>query len=103
MYDPPKSAAWKRDIKAQLRREKNHKVREGALSVALEFYLSRPKSLPKSATRHIKRPDVDNLAKAVLDAMRGEVYRDDAQIEQLRVSKRYSESTGVTIDIEELT
>ena len=38
-----------------------------------------------------KIPDIDNLAKFVLDAMNGVFYKDDKQICQLHCSKNYTE------------
>jgi len=36
---------------------------------------------------HTKRPDIDNLAKAVKDAMKGVVYHDDSQIVEAHLYK----------------
>lgn len=38
-----------------------------------------------------KRPDADNIAKAVCDALNGTAYGDDAQIVRLQVKKVYGE------------
>jgi Holliday junction resolvase RusA-like endonuclease len=46
------------------------------------------------------RPDVDNYAKAVLDALNEVVFRDDSQVVQLIAGKRYSERPGLSIRIE---
>lgn len=35
------------------------------------------------------KPDADNIAKAILDALNGIAYHDDAQITSLHVNKRY--------------
>ena len=70
-----------------------------SVSVDLVFTFPRPKSLPKKVTHHIKKPDVDNLAKAVLDALNGIIYRDDSQVNKLSVSKLYGSDTGVIIEI----
>lgn len=37
---------------------------------------------------HTAKPDADNLAKAVLDALNGTAWRDDAQVSRLHVVKR---------------
>lgn len=39
--------------------------------------------------RPTKKPDTDNLAKIICDALNGVVYYDDAQITTLHVIKRY--------------
>jgi Holliday junction resolvase RusA-like endonuclease len=37
------------------------------------------------------KPDIDNVAKIVLDALNGIVFEDDAQVHALRVFKAYGE------------
>ena len=49
-----------------------------------------------------KKPDVDNVAKSILDALNKIAYRDDKQIIHLEVTKRYSDFTNAEIIIEEL-
>ena len=45
------------------------------------------------------KPDADNIAKAICDALNGIAYRDDAQITCLIVEKQYAEEAGVTVHI----
>jgi Holliday junction resolvase RusA-like endonuclease len=67
----------------------------------LTFYMQRPKSLPKKVKHHMKKPDVDNLAKGVKDALEGIFYRNDSQVCDLRVKKVYCEEhPGVQVSIE---
>ena len=47
------------------------------------------------------RPDVDNIAKTVLDGMNGVIYADDAQVTYLKVSKKYAEEGSVTVWLSE--
>ncbi len=63
-----------------------------ALSVRLTFGMPRPsskvwkrKAMPMYP--HTAKPDVDNLAKAVLDALNGIAYLDDRQVAHLEVFK----------------
>lgn len=37
-----------------------------------------------------KKPDIDNIAKVVLDALNGVAYHDDSQVTNLKVRKRYT-------------
>ncbi len=37
-----------------------------------------------------KKPDIDNIAKAVLDGLNGVAYKDDSQVTHLKVRKRYT-------------
>lgn len=97
VYDPATSRDWKRTVLAQVLEHKPPTPVEGPLSMTLHFFLPRPRSLPKRVEFPTTRPDLDNFAKAVLDALRGVIYRDDAQIVHLSVSKHYNDVPGVSI------
>jgi Holliday junction resolvase RusA-like endonuclease len=59
----------------------------GAVMVSLGFRLRAPK---RRVRFHAKvRPDIDKLARGVLDALTGIVYVDDAQVTDLTASKIY--------------
>ena len=60
---------------------------DGPVEVRASFYLPRPKSV-KRASPTVK-PDLDKLARGLLDALTNVVYRDDAQVTNLQVSKHY--------------
>ena len=63
----------------------------GAIRVDVEFYLPRPKSLPK--TRDVamtKKPDADKLLRCVLDALAGVLFRDDSQVTKITTGKQYA-------------
>lgn len=49
-----------------------------------------------------KKPDIDNVVKAVLDALNGVAYRDDTQVVELHVRKSYSEKPRVEVSIEKI-
>jgi Holliday junction resolvase RusA-like endonuclease len=64
----------------------------GPLFVSIKFIFPRPKGMRwknKPMPRYAKtsKPDADNLAKAVLDALNGIVWDDDAQVFDLRIIK----------------
>lgn len=44
-----------------------------------------------------KKPDADNVLKAIKDGMNGVVYRDDAQVFDIRLHKRYGTDPHVAI------
>lgn len=46
-----------------------------------------------------RRPDIDKLARAVLDALTGSVWRDDGQVVILDVAKRYADTPSTIITI----
>ena len=47
------------------------------------------------------KPDVDNIAKAVLDALNGVIWVDDKQVVELTVKKYYGTSNEIQIEIED--
>jgi len=50
----------------------------------------------------VVRPDVDNIAKIILDALNKIVYQDDSQVCDLHITKKYGEEDRITIVLEEL-
>lgn len=48
-----------------------------------------------------KKPDCDNIAKTILDALNGLAYDDDAQVVYLSVYKLYSRVDRVTVRLSE--
>lgn len=78
-------------------------LRDCRVLVTLRFNLPKPASYPKRVVHHTKKPDVDNLAKAILDGLvRGRVMEDDGLVTDLVTQKRYVEPghpEGVEIDL----
>lgn len=76
---------------------------KGRVLLSLRFNLQKPKSYPKSVVHHTKKPDVDNLAKAVMDGLvKGRIIEDDNLVTDLAVYKRYAtplHPVGVEIDL----
>jgi crossover junction endodeoxyribonuclease RusA len=76
---------------------------DGPVTVTLKFVMPRPVSTPKRSTPPaVKRPDVDKLARAVLDGITGTAIADDSQVTLLVAHKRLAEiaeTPGVVIEI----
>lgn len=49
-----------------------------------------------------KKPDIDNVEKAIFDGMNGVVWKDDVQAVQVSKRKRYAETPGVVVIVREL-
>lgn len=113
MYDPNKSRKYKQEIAGLIAADMlkyKQGMMTGPLKVMLNFYFKVPASYTNKRRQDIidgvelftKRPDVDNLAKAVLDGLNGVLYTDDSQIVELRVCKHYGESAKIHLDVIEL-
>lgn len=97
-YTPDKTADWENSVRAQALEHRPEKLLDGPLGVGLVFHLPRPKSAKKRRFPHT-RPDLDNLTKAVLDALRGVIYLDDSRIVSKYTVKVYSDEPGVLVSI----
>ena len=78
---------------------------EGAIKMSIVFQFKKPKSWSKkkreAAFWHTQKPDADNLAKAVKDALNGLAYRDDSQICDMDLVKIWGENDRITIELGE--
>lgn len=109
VYTDSKTKAYEASIKAIAAVKMRGRERfEGPLSVSLRFRLGLPKSMPKylrqaylSGERiYAGGPDVDNMAKSILDGMNEVCFADDKQIVRLFVTKTAAEQPGVDVRIE---
>lgn len=107
-YTPAKTAKYEKEI-AEYYASNEGTLFENAIRVKIIFAMPIPKSFSKKirlkiATgeyNHTKKPDVDNMAKAVLDALNGVAYTDDSLITHLTVGKHYSNNPGIWLTIKE--
>lgn len=78
---------------------------EGALWMQVTAFFQPPKSAPKRNPLCwvTKKPDGSNVLKAVEDALNGVVYRDDAQVADVRIVRRYDARPRVVVSIGLLT
>lgn len=83
---------------------------DGACSIHVEAVYAMPKSMSRvkqsqalaGVIRPTKKPDGDNILKAVCDGINGVVWRDDVQAVDARVVKRYGVTPGVHVVVEVL-
>ena len=107
--DSKKAAPWAALVShAAARAMEGRDPWAGPLSVAITFYLPRPKShfkrngeLKPTAPRFVAtKPDGDKLLRCSWDALTGIVFRDDSQIVEWSGSKVYGKP-GATFEIVE--
>ena len=99
----PKLKKWEAVIRQAVRGEE---FLTGPISLNLKFCLPIPKSTSKkrrlTLNWQIKKPDIDKLARAVLDSLTGVIYKDDSQVAKLTAEKVYADCPGVFIGIDSL-
>jgi Holliday junction resolvase RusA-like endonuclease len=116
LYPPKETADYEALIAAYARRtiaaKPHHESKffpydEKPLGMVVRVYVRIPVSWPQkdkaAALRGeifpLSRPDSDNYAKLVFDALNGIVYRDDALITDMHVIKRYSARPRIEIEV----
>jgi Holliday junction resolvase RusA-like endonuclease len=105
--DPKTMAAEKALGDAGKRAMKGEPPREGPMSVSIVAAMEIPQSWPKKRRaaaiagelHPTGKPDFDNMAKIVGDALNGIAWLDDAQIVACTFVKFYSLTPGLTIKV----
>lgn len=100
-YTPKKSADYER----QIAQEWAHERQSDAVRLDIVFGMPIPQSWSKKQQQAAasglvlpaKKPDIDNLIKAVMDALNGVAYDDDNQVIELSAKKVYAPEPYVAI------
>lgn len=112
-YMPTEYMNWKKQLLLAWSLYQADKMAKGKpLFVKIGFYLMPPQDISKVKKNAaaleaevmpvVKKPDIDNLQKSVLDAINGYAWHDDNQISDIYAKKRYSFYPRVEIEIEVL-
>jgi len=111
VYTPKETLDKEKEIKKLfLQKYPKHDTIESAIKVEVIAYMYIPKSTSKKKKqmmlnddiKSIIKPDVDNIAKLILDALNGLAFKDDKQIVELVCYKRYSDEPRSEITIERI-
>lgn len=85
---------WRADVAAVIRSHVGPTIAipTGPVCVAVEFVMPRRAAEPKRVTpAHTRKPDLDKMLRACLDAITGLVFTDDSQVDVLGGMKRTAE------------
>lgn len=98
LTDSARLRDWTQQVAFWAARAKGTKAPKGAsVTVYVNFVRCRPRS--QRATRPSVRPDLDKLLRALLDALTGVAYDDDAQVCHLRAQKTWGERDETIISV----
>lgn len=109
-YTPKKTASYEDEIRLMAKAAMGaSEPLETPMAVYCYVTLPVPQSYTKNRSeaclsgleRPMKKPDIDNVAKAFLDGMNGIVYQDDKQVVSLHVTKVYGTTPSVNILVKE--
>ncbi len=108
-YDPKPSVEYKKLVKEVAILNKPEELLEGSLSVEIQIYRQMLKSFSRAKReqaeyrqlRPVTKPDIDNYAKGILDALKGVIWIDDGQVVRLVCDKFYSAKPRIEIAIKQ--
>ena len=107
-YTPKETVNYETFVKMlYLEEYANEKPFTGPVSMLISAFYQIPKSASKkhkeAMARHdippTTRPDIDNIAKIIMDALAGVAYEDDKQITSCSINKLYSDEPKVIVNV----
>ena len=111
-YTPKETKEYEQLVKSAYLREAKGVFFDGPVSVTISVFVEPPKSASKAKKNEMlllhekvwptKRPDLDNVAKSICDALNNTAYKDDAQIVRLFVFRHYGFRNNVCVTIREV-
>jgi Holliday junction resolvase RusA-like endonuclease len=110
-YSPQSTVLYESDIKATFYKKYVAETPiSGAFAIKIVAFLPIPKSASKKKHEEMKtgkilptkKPDIDNVVKATMDALNKVAFTDDADCVDLVATKYYSESPRLEIDLYEV-
>ena len=110
IYTPQETVDYENLVKYSYFQENGSVLLEGPLEAEIIGTFPVPASVSnkqknlmlEGKVQHTKKPDCDNMAKIVLDALNDVAFHDDSQIVDLHIKKQYGESPNVQITIKEI-
>ncbi|AWZ48357.1 RusA family crossover junction endodeoxyribonuclease [Clostridiaceae bacterium 14S0207] len=109
-YTPKQTVNYENWVKMCYLEQAQNLMLEGEIKAEIIAYYSIPKSTSKKKRqammneeiRPTKKPDLDNIAKIILDSLNTIAYKDDSQIIELQVKKYYSDYPRVELQLQDL-
>lgn len=111
-YDPPESKRYKELVKYHAMPYKPNELLNEALVVEINIFKTPPQSIIKvkknrielenESLRPLTKPDVDNYAKGIKDALTGIIWTDDSKVVELVVRKFYSLNPRAEVKVKTL-
>lgn len=108
MFTPTKTANYETLIAMAAQQAMNGRdLIAGPVLMEMKIFVSVAASWSKKKTAEAlqglvmptKKPDADNVLKAICDGINGIVFKDDVQVVNVSLSKRFSETPGVLVRV----
>lgn len=107
-YTPDKTASYENLVKVKAEEAmQGNALLDGAVSVDIELKISPPSSWSQKKQQQAlsgliyptNKPDLDNCAKGIFDAMNNIVFRDDKQVVKLTITKFYASIPMAKVEV----
>lgn len=108
-YTPEKTASYENLVKmAAAQAMAGREIMAGAVCVGIHLFVTPPASWSQKKQREAvagrgifptSKPDVDNVIKGIFDAMNEIVWKDDKQVVDVVVSKRYCTNARAVVEV----
>jgi Holliday junction resolvase RusA-like endonuclease len=109
VYTPTETAQYESLVGLSYRNSARGYKFTSPVRVTIKAFLKPPKKSKKVVEDMLngrilptKKPDVDNIAKIILDGLNKVAWDDDTQVIEMMVTKRYSEEPLVAVIVEEI-
>ncbi len=110
MYTPAKTSSFEEKVKWAFKAKYNIETELSTkpFKAKIIAIFEPPKSISKKKkeellySEYTKKPDVDNIAKIILDSLNGLAYKDDNQVSELLVFKQYGNENLIIVELEEI-
>ena len=108
-YTPEKTAEYEKLVRLRFQNA-GGQITDKPVRVEITAFFAPPKSIRKREKAEMlanrilpmKKPDCDNIAKIILDALNKIAYIDDSQVVELVVKKWFAAEARVYVHIEEI-
>lgn len=110
-YTPQKTVNYENLVRYTFQSEfPSHEPFLGLIEANITCIFDIPKSYSKKKTKELlethnnynHKPDLDNIAKIILDSLNGIAYKDDSQVTILHINKEYGNQAKVIVELEEI-
>ena len=101
MFSPKNTKDWEQLIRSAAQDHVPDELFDDPLCASVTFYMLKPKSRPKKCLYPDRKPDLDNLEKAVFDALEKVIYTNDSRIVEKHSYKLWGKPR-VNIKIEKM-
>lgn len=110
MYTPTKTSTFEEKVKWAFKSKYNIETELSTkpFKAKIIAVFEPAKSLSKKKKEELlykdytKKPDADNIAKIILDSLNRLAYKDDNQVAELLVLKKYGDENKIIVEIEEI-